>query len=164
MAKNQRFLRIDVVIIEDHQWEPDETFFARLSLLGENREENLRLGPKKICMVSIIDDKEPGEVEFAQSVHVVKESVGTFSIRLERRRGADGDVAIAYRTEDIKALAGKDYLAASGVLEFKHGEASKTIPITILDGLLFKRNCSKLKDDMLSLWPYIEKIFKLVVL
>ena len=65
---------------------------------------------------------------------MVKESVGTYDITVDRKNGADGQVSIAYKTVDINALAGKDYLSATGVLEFKHGEITKTIPITILDG------------------------------
>lgn len=54
MVANQRFLPLDVTIIDDNQWEPDETFFVKLSLYGE--QPNVRLGHKGICMVTIIDD------------------------------------------------------------------------------------------------------------
>ncbi len=29
MVKGQRFLPLDVTIIDDNQWEPDETFFGK---------------------------------------------------------------------------------------------------------------------------------------
>ena len=78
--------------------------------------------------------KEPGEVEFTQPVHLVKESVGTFEITVERKNGADGKVSIGYKTGDINAIEGKDYVGSSGELEFKHGEITKTITITVIDG------------------------------
>lgn len=54
MVKNQRFLPVDVTIIDDNQWEPDETFFVKLSLYGE--QQDVKIGHKAICMVTIIDD------------------------------------------------------------------------------------------------------------
>jgi hypothetical protein len=44
-------------------------------------------------------------------VYVVKESVGTYDIVVDRKNGADGLVTIAYKTTDINAIAGKDYLS-----------------------------------------------------
>lgn len=54
MVKNQRFFPLDVTIIDDNQWEPDETFFVKISLYGE--QPSVKIGHKAICMVTIIDD------------------------------------------------------------------------------------------------------------
>ncbi len=54
MLKNQRHFPLDVTIIDDNQWEPDETFFVKISLYGN--QPNVRIGHKAICMVTIIDD------------------------------------------------------------------------------------------------------------
>lgn len=132
MVKNQRFFPLDVTIIDDNQWEPDETFFVKLSLYGSSQ-PSVKIGHKAISMVTIIDDDEPGEIEFSQPVYVVKESVGTFEVQVDRKNGADGQVSVAFKTTEINAIANKDFMARSGVLEFKHGEITKTIPITILD-------------------------------
>jgi hypothetical protein len=32
MVKGQRFLPLDVTIIDDNQWEPDETFFGKIKI------------------------------------------------------------------------------------------------------------------------------------
>lgn len=131
MTKNQRHLPIDLTIIDDNQWEPDETFFVKISLYGD--QHNVKVGHKAICMVTIIDDDEPGEIEFSQPVYVVKESIGTFEVTLERKNGADGSVSVGFKTSDINAIGDKDYITKNGVLDFKHGEITKTIPITIID-------------------------------
>ena len=55
MGVNQTVLPIDVKIIDDNQWEPDETFFVKLSIHGESQ-RNVKVGHKAICMVTIIDD------------------------------------------------------------------------------------------------------------
>jgi solute carrier family 8 (sodium/calcium exchanger) len=107
MVPHQRYLPIDVIIVDDNQWEPDETFFVKISM--HNDDPILKLGPKGICMITIINDDEPGEVEFKEPVHVVKESVGTFDVLVERKNGADGNVSLKYKTSDINAIAGEDY-------------------------------------------------------
>ena len=44
-------------------------------------------------------------------------------------------------------------IAKSGTLEFKHGERSKTLPITIIDGILVYSN------SILKIFAKIKKIF-----
>lgn len=53
---------------------------------------------------------EPGEIEFSQPVYVVKESIGTFEVTVERKNGADGQVSVAFKTSDINAIADRDYM------------------------------------------------------
>ena len=53
---------------------------------------------------------EPGDLEFSQSIYVVKESVGTLEAEVERKNGADGQVTVQYKTSDINARANKDYI------------------------------------------------------
>ena len=53
---------------------------------------------------------EPGEIEFSQPVYVVKESVGTFEVQVDRKNGADGQVSVAFKTTEINAIADKDYI------------------------------------------------------
>ena len=40
---------------------------------------------------------EPGEVEFAQSAYVVKESHGTLEIECNRNNGASGQISVSYK-------------------------------------------------------------------
>jgi chitinase len=57
-----------------------------------------------------------------------------FTIALSARSAQT--VTVAYHTADGTALAGTDYVAASGQLTFTSGETQKTISITILHGAL----------------------------
>ena len=49
-------------------------------------------------------------MEFIQPVYVVKESIDTFEVDVERKNGAEGQVSVAYKTADVNAVAGKDYV------------------------------------------------------
>lgn len=55
MERGQQEKRITIHVIDDNQWEPDETFFVKLSL-PEGEESRARLGSKTIALVTIIND------------------------------------------------------------------------------------------------------------
>ncbi|XP_013405754.1 sodium/calcium exchanger 1-like, partial [Lingula anatina] len=50
---NETSKYIDIEIIDDNEWEPDETFFVRLSL---DADQNAVIGKKSINQVTIIND------------------------------------------------------------------------------------------------------------
>lgn len=51
---NETHKYIEVVIIDDYEWEPDETFFLKLHADVENQE--VELGTHSIAEVTIIND------------------------------------------------------------------------------------------------------------
>lgn len=55
MERGQLEKRITIHVIDDNQWEPDETFFVKLSL-PEGEEARAKLGSKTIALVTIIND------------------------------------------------------------------------------------------------------------
>ncbi len=55
MERGQQEKRITIHVIDDNQWEPDETFFVKLSL-PEGEETRAKLGSKTIALVTIIND------------------------------------------------------------------------------------------------------------
>ena len=55
MEAGQQEKRITIHVIDDNQWEPDETFFVKLSL-PDGQENVARLGSKTIALVTIIND------------------------------------------------------------------------------------------------------------
>lgn len=60
-------------------------------------------------MVTIIDDDQPGEVEFSQQVHLVKESIGEYVVKVERSKGCDGKVSVNYKVIQMSAINGRDF-------------------------------------------------------
>ncbi|MDP1649720.1 MAG: Calx-beta domain-containing protein [Rubrivivax sp.] len=82
------------------------------------------------------DDGTTGTPAIAVSDPVVDESgqFATFMVALDRPSA--GAVAVAYATADDTAMAGQDYRAASGVLNFAAGEMVKTVQVEIFDDSL----------------------------
>jgi solute carrier family 8 (sodium/calcium exchanger) len=55
MERGQQEKKITIHVIDDNQWEPDETFFVKLSL-PEGEEIRAKLGSKTVALVTIIND------------------------------------------------------------------------------------------------------------
>ncbi len=55
MERGQQEKKITIHVIDDNQWEPDETFFVKLSL-PEGEETKAKLGSKTVALVTIIND------------------------------------------------------------------------------------------------------------
>ncbi|CAF3298522.1 unnamed protein product [Rotaria socialis] len=134
MESGQQEKKITIHVIDDNQWEPDETFFVKLSL-PESEENHAKVGSKTVALVTIINDDEPGYIHFEEPINLVKESVGKAEIKVARVNGADGRVSVHYRTKDIEAVATRDYEPADSELVFEHGEISKIIAIPIINDL-----------------------------
>ena len=61
------------------------------------------------------------------------DTVMTFRVDLDDRRGTKTTITVDYRTVDGTAKAGIDYVAASGTLTFAPGEKSKEFDVTVKD-------------------------------
>jgi len=135
---------IEIEIIDDDVWEETETFFVRLFNPTRGTEMD------KICVtqVSIINDDEPGILQFQKPSYLYKESAGVAELVIERNDGCDGRVTVRFKTKDITAIAGKDYEARDEEVEFTHGEVTKTISIPLMDDDVF--NEDKIFEVMLS--------------
>lgn len=55
MQKGEQEKKVVIEVIDDNQWEPDETFFVKLSI-PEGQQGNLKLGSKTVALVTIIND------------------------------------------------------------------------------------------------------------
>lgn len=89
-----------------------------------------------IAKLSAIDTLvNPGTISLDPFYYQVSENAGTAMITVVRRNGSDGEVRVDFATStaDSTAIAGLDYVAASGSLVFAHGETRKSFTVTILD-------------------------------
>lgn len=125
--------RVTVQIVDDNQWEPDETFFLRLSLPASGDGAEVALGRKSVMEITIIDDDQPGIFEFRRRGLLVRESVGTAQVAVVRTKGADGTAYVHWRTRSQTAKDGEDFHGGEGKLVFEHGETLKNIDIPIVD-------------------------------
>ena len=60
-TRTSRPLQIGVTIVDDNQWEPDEEFFLKLTLLSGHNAGDVKLGRTSIMEITILNDD--GELE-----------------------------------------------------------------------------------------------------
>ena len=129
---------VDVGIIDDDDWEPDEDFYVYL----HDPQSNERLvGEDTRTTITIIDDDKPGTLGFAtRSVKAIA-SEKRVEIVVERKDGCDGEISCEWETCNLgedgssgrEARPGEDYKAGKGTLTFPHGQSEGKIEIEIIE-------------------------------
>jgi len=133
---NQSERAIEVEVIDDDTWQPDEHFTVHLSDLrelgsprGAGRPE-LRLGTDKTT-VTVLNDDMPGTLAFdVDEVYTHEGLCATLGI--VRTHGTCGEISCSYKTIEGTAVAGRDYMHSEGTITFGHGEVTRTVEIRIL--------------------------------
>jgi solute carrier family 8 (sodium/calcium exchanger) len=136
---------IQVTLIDDNQWEPDETFDIVLSDPEKQPDgsKGIFLSEPSVSTITIINDDEPGVLEFAEHRYQVAESEGALVVTVKRKNGSDGTVTCKYNTQDHSdksALEGVDYDAVEGTLVFDNAEIEKTFKVKIINSGKYQRD------------------------
>jgi hypothetical protein len=125
---------INVPIIDDNVIENTETFTVRFKPGTETGTEGLPTIGASTATVSIQDNDESSAGELSILDTNVSEDAGLINVTVTRTGGSDGAASVNYATADGTALAGSDYTATNGTLNWADGNAApKTIQIQILD-------------------------------
>ena len=66
----------------------------------------------------VVEDNDPGTMQFELNSYAVDESAASISIAVTREPSSIGTISVDYTTADDMALAGEDYIATSGTLTF----------------------------------------------
>lgn len=128
---------VDVKIMDDDAWEPDEDFYVQLMDAGTGG-SNLS-GKDCRTRVTIIDDDQPGQVSFEESKGIkalASQTDETIDVVLQRKKGSDGRVTVDWKTVELDesehtATEGVDYEKGSGTAVFEHGMSTATIQVVI---------------------------------
>jgi hypothetical protein len=98
------------------------------------------IGNPGMASITIAGSAAPalGSVQLSLSSYIVAQGSGLFSAGVERIGGSSGAVSVQYSTQDGSALAGTDYSAATGVLQWADGDSSpKVLNIPVSAAALF---------------------------
>jgi uncharacterized repeat protein (TIGR01451 family)/uncharacterized delta-60 repeat protein len=114
-----------VQIIETHQVTGNQTF----SLLLSNAVGAALIAPTNVP-VTIIDDNVG--LSFVNPNPILPETAGNVSLTVYRQNGTNGVTTVHYSTTNDTAVAGVNYIAASGILTFQPGVIYTNIVIGVL--------------------------------
>jgi Calx-beta domain len=123
-----------VTILDNGQPEGDVTVLLGLS----NPMGPVTLGTQSTAVLTILGN-QPGAFQFQMSDFTVDEAAATATITVTRNQPGLTST-VNYSTADGTAIAGIDYLPASGTLTFNPGVLSQTFTIPILINPLIKGN------------------------
>ena len=123
-----------VPITDDLIDEPDETIWLQLS----NPVSTSITGTNPVTL-TIVDDDVP-EVQFDSATYNVDESDPSVTITTTLNITSWQIISVTYATSDGTAVAGLDYITASGTLTFAPGVILRTFPVSITDDLLDESN------------------------
>jgi hypothetical protein len=126
---------VAVQVIGDLTFEPNETFFVTLTnpvnaVLGVTQGVGTILNDDAQPTISISDAKV---VEGDSGITVAK-----FEVRLSNP--STQSIVVSFKTADKTALAGSDYIAASGKITFAPGVTSQTIAVSVLGDKLVEKD------------------------
>jgi Ca2+-binding RTX toxin-like protein len=130
-APGETVKSIQVNLLDGAAAEGAETFF--LNLFSAT---NADIGTT-FARATIIDNDAPaGTPLVSVSDLVVDEQAGTVTFAVTLDRPSTGVVSMNYGTVDGTAVAGTDYVAASGTLSFAPGETVKTVSVSLVNNAL----------------------------
>jgi uncharacterized delta-60 repeat protein len=130
-AAGETSRQIVIPIVNDGLKETVETFRIVLS----NPSAGTSLGTANLTIT--LQDNDPG-IEFEQTGYVVPESTVQAVINILRQDDLNTTATVDYFTSNETAVAGEDYVAASGTISFVPGERSKEIRIDLVNDSFFE--------------------------
>jgi hypothetical protein len=93
------------------------------------------LGP--LVVIEDAQPNRPGEFSIFASRTEVGEGDGSVTLTVDRNRGSSGTASVSWVTVDgggnQVAVAGRDYVASTGTLQFADGETRKTFSVDLID-------------------------------
>ena len=87
--------------------------------------------------VQITDNDSTPAVDFGNAHYAVGEGAGTATITVELSKPYSLTVTVEYATSNGTAVAGSDYVTATGTLTFTPGTTMQSFDVTITDDVLY---------------------------
>ncbi|MCZ6692088.1 MAG: hypothetical protein O7H41_21085, partial [Planctomycetota bacterium] len=120
----------DILITDDPNPETSEDVDITLS----NPMGGAGLSLPTTAVLTIIDDDQPGMIQFTAANFQVNEFTAQATITVSRVGGDLGVVGVSFDTVDSTALAGTDYITASGILMWSDQDsADKQFTVDIIN-------------------------------
>jgi len=129
--------KIEIEIVDDNEWEPDEYFFVRLfngQVYNGASHTNTGQVPRltvATTQVMILNDDDPGKIQFdSKTVHALATD-DSVTVKLVRADGYDGNVLAFVQSLDGTAKVGEDFEALSDDFEVHFGDKQSEMEVTI---------------------------------
>ncbi len=125
-----------VPILEDVLVEPDKTVNLLLfnpTLNGTPTNTPLSFSTTTNATLTIVNDDAVGAVRFSTTAYTINENGGVGYVTVVRTGGSSEAISVNFAATNGTAVAGYDFTATNGTLNFGPGEVSKTFTVPIID-------------------------------
>ncbi len=106
-----------------------------------NSADNARVINNTASIVAAFQPRA-ARLEFSAPLFSVSQAGGTATVSVQRTEITNVAVSVDYATSDGSGVAGHDYIAQSGTLNFASGETQKTVTVQIIDQVTTDGNLS----------------------
>lgn len=130
-AAGQSQASVRVYLVDDYQLESLETATLTLS----NPTGGATLGARSLATLAIKDDEinSPGALSFSYANFQTRENWGYVRVYVDRTDGYIGAISVDYSTGGGTAVAGTQYTAVSGTLQFADGQKQAYFDVPLID-------------------------------
>lgn len=123
-----------VEIKDDDIWEPDKDFIIEIC---ESEVGHRLIGDDTICVVTILDEDQPGNLGFDTKIMKVRRKDNLVYAKVVRTDGADGEITCWAKTVMVEGIpnAAKeftDFCPLEEKLVFGHQETEKIIQVKLV--------------------------------
>lgn len=114
---------------------PSSTFFLRAGVVTESFVVSGRTSTEytSASQINPLRQGDPGAIGFQVNTGAISEAIGPVTVNVFRTGGISGSVGVTYSLVNGTAQAGKDFVPASGTVNFADGESTKTFTIQITE-------------------------------
>jgi len=135
--KGETSKTITIKLIDDNDYEPDESFYIELKQPKEGKKGTFSeafefLGSPE-CQIIILEDDKPGTISFEKAGYSVSEASGHATLKIKRTEGADGEIKVRVTTVDGSAKAGTDYTAVEQTITFADMQSEQVVDIGLVE-------------------------------
>jgi glucose/arabinose dehydrogenase len=124
-----------IPIIDDGLIEGNETF-----AIGLQNPSSGTLGAPRTVLITILDDDSPSTISISEPTLNVSEGSAVATITVQRSGNNTQAASVSFGTSNGTAIAGSDYTATTGTINFAAGQTTQTISIPILNDILTESN------------------------
>lgn len=129
---NETMKVIDLELVPETKWGEKDGFFVHLHL--EEPDKRTKIGSCHPAIIRYNDKSGEPVFEFQRRNFSVMESKKVMRLPIDQTGGtAKSAGSVKWRTEDVTAHDGSDYIGGSGELHFEADEVTKYLDIPIID-------------------------------
>jgi len=128
---------IEVELIDDNDYEPDECFYIELSQPKHGKKgtpsEPWETKGHDTTTVTILNDDKPGTLSFEKAAYSVSEATGKATFKINRTSGSDGEIQVKVKSVEGSAKHGTDFVKFEEIITLKDMQGAHEFSIALVE-------------------------------